>query len=435
MTKRMATGIRRTWLILPLSLIAATLGACYETSYEKAVAALEAGGGGTGGTGNTGGSGGSGGTGGTGGTGGSGGTGSTGGSGGAIGFGPNFSEIQADLFTTTCATSGCHSGASPDGGLNLEAANSYMNLVGVASSQEPGIQRVVPNDPDNSYLVQKLEGTAASGAQMPPSGELDAADIATVRQWIIDGALDDRTPASTPIKVSSLSFTPGSTLTSAPTQITVEFDREVDASTVNTTTFVLEDSGGVAVAGTAVSVPAANRRSAVMDLSGATLADGTYRVILRGSGASFIMDLDANALDGEFSGGFPSGNDTAGGDFIAQFTLDTPVVINATLDDIQAAIFTPSCATSACHSATNQAAGLDLSDADTSYAEMVGQFSNQVGQSDVMLVAPNEPENSYLFRKIEGTPGISGGRMPPSGSLPRAEIDVIREWITNGAAR
>ena len=155
-----------------------------------------------------------------------------------------------------------------------------------------------------------------------------------------------------------------------------------------------------------------------MDLGGATLIDGTYSVILRGSGASIIMALDANALDGEFSGGFPSGNDSAGGDFIAQFTLDTPVVMNATLDDIQAAIFTPSCATSNCHSATNQAAGLDLSDATTSYAELVGQFSGQNGQSNVMLVAPNEPDNSYLVRKIEGAPGISGGRMPPSGSLP-----------------
>ncbi len=52
-----------------------------------------------------------------------------------------------------------------------------------------------------------------------------------------------------------------------------------------------------------------------------------------------------------------------------------------------------------------------------------------------MLVAPNEPDNSYLIRKMEGTPGITGNRMPPSGSLPQSEINVIREWITNGAAR
>jgi hypothetical protein len=119
-----------------------------------------------------------------------------------------------------------------------------------------------------------------------------------------------------------------------------------------------------------------------------------------------------------------------------QFTLNVPVVINPTLDDIQAAIFTPSCATSTCHSAANQAAGLDLSSADASYAELVGQFSNQTGQMNVMLVAPNDPDASYLVRKIEGV-NITGGRMPPgaAGPLPQSEIDVIRDWITAGALR
>ena len=40
------------------------------------------------------------------------------------GFGPNFSEIQANVFTPDCATSGCHVGGNPSAGLNLEEANS-----------------------------------------------------------------------------------------------------------------------------------------------------------------------------------------------------------------------------------------------------------------------------------------------------------------------
>jgi len=40
-----------------------------------------------------------------------------------------------------------------------------------------------------------------------------------------------------------------------------------------------------------------------------------------------IMDLDGNALDGEFGSVFPSGNFVAGGDFVAQFTITTPVVM------------------------------------------------------------------------------------------------------------
>lgn len=409
---------RTARLILPLSVIVLTLGACYETSYDKAIASLN--------------------------------------SGGTTpppppppppptgSFGPNFSEIQASVFTPDCATSGCHAGASPAASLNLEDANSYTMLVGVASTQASGTQRVNPTDPNNSYLIQKLEGTATTGQQMPPSGAMAQSDIDVIRQWISAGAIDDRQQASAPIRVTSLSVAPNSTQTTPPTQIIAGFDRELDASTVNLNTFILEgsnngtfdDGDDVGIVATSISVPGANPQSAVFDLSGMTLADDVYRVRLLGTGASIIMDLDANALDGEFSGTFPSGDAAAGGDFVAQFTLAVPVVLGPTLDQIQGAVFTPTCATSSCHSAGAQAAGLSLADADTSYLELVGQFSNQNGQSAVMLVAPNDPDGSYLIRKLENTAGITGSRMPPGGTgLPQADIDVIRQWISDGALR
>jgi hypothetical protein len=88
-----------------------------------------------------------------------------------------------------------------------------------------------------------------------------------------------------------------------------------------------------------------------------------------------------------------------------------------------------------CHSNSNPAAGLALGDADTSFLELVGQFSNQNGQSAVMLVAPTDPDASYLIRKLENTPGISNGQMPPSGPLLQSDINEIRAWITAGALR
>lgn len=360
-------------------------------------------------------------------------------------FGPNFSEIQTSVFTPDCATSGCHAGANPAASLNLDATNSYMMLVGVASSQDAGIQRVNPSNPNTSYLIQKLEGTAGSGGVMPPSGALPQADIDVIRQWITAGAIDDRVVASTPIRVASLSVTPNSTIDTGPAQITAGFDREVDASTINVNTFVLEgsnndgvfdDGDNIAITAASVSVPAANAQSAVFDLSGVNLADDTYRIRLLGAGASIVMDLEANALDGEFSGAFPSGNGTAGGTFAAQFTVATPVVLGPTLDQIQAVIFTPNCATAGCHNNTTQAAGLSLADADTSFLELVGQFSNQNGQSAVQLVAANDPDNSYLIRKMENAAGITGAQMPIGlAAIPQADIDQIRLWITNGALR
>ena len=174
---------------------------------------------------------------------------------------------------------------------------------------------------------------------MPPSGALQQADIDTIRQWISAGAIDDSVQASAPIRVTSLSVTPGSTLTAAPAQIIAGFDRELDASTANANTFILEASNNdgtfgngndIAITAASISVPRANPQSAVFDLTGVALADDTYQVRLLGSGASIIMDLDANALDGEFSGTFPSGNNAAGGDFAAQFMIATPVVIGPT---------------------------------------------------------------------------------------------------------
>jgi hypothetical protein len=353
-------------------------------------------------------------------------------------FGPNFSEIQAHVFTPDCATSTCHSGANPPAGLNLEAANGYTQLVGMASSQDAGLQRVAPGNPGISYLIHKLEGAATiSGGQMPPSGALPQAEIDVISQWISDGAIDDRAPANTPIRVNSISPMPGAVLVASPTQVVVGFDRDPDPSTVNPTTFILEASGGdgtfgdnneVQITAAQISVPMANPMSAVFDIPAASpLANETYRVRLLGMGASFIMDMDGNALDGEYAGVLPSGNGTAGGDFEIQFVVDVP----SEFDLIQANIFTPSCAS--CHGGANPPAELNLSDADISYAQLVNIFSSQ--QATVLRVEPLSPDTSYLIQKLEGAMGITGNQMPPGGALPQGTINTVRRWITDGAAR
>ena len=357
-------------------------------------------------------------------------------------FGPNFSEIQANVLVPNCATTGCHLGAGAPQGLRLDDANSYGLLVGVASSEASSTLRVAPGDPDNSYLIQKLEGTASVGAQMPLNAPpIEQVSIDVIRQWITDGAIDDRIPSSNPIRITSLSPIPGTVLTAAPTSILAMFDRELDVSTVNAMTFVVDASGGDTSFGDGneTAVTATNitttPTSATFDLSGLTLANDTYRVRLFGSGASIIMDLDANALDGEFAGSFPSGDDIAGGDFEASFSLDIPVSA-ATLDVLQASVFQPNCAVSGCHTGPagdNLPAGMDLSTADASFTSLVGVASLQ--QATLLRVAAGDPDNSYLVQKLEGT-AASGARMPlGGGALDQALIDDIRQWITDGANR
>jgi hypothetical protein len=370
-----------------------------------------------------------------------------GGGGGGAGGAPlqaTFASIQDNVFTPICVA--CHAGATAPLGLRLDAANSYALLVGVPSVQEPSLQRVAPGDPNNSYLIRKLEGTAATGGRMPLNGTpLSQADINVIRQWITDGALGAPAPPPTaPIRVSSLAPLPASTESMPPTTIRAIFDRELDATSVDATTFLVSRSGGdntftdgneVAIVPVSVNVPAANPSTAVFDMSTAPPIEDTYQVTLVGTGPATIRDLDSNALDGEFSGTFPSGNGTQGGNFVAMFRV---VGIQPTLQSIQTNVFTPLCA--GCHtgpSSNAMPAGLDLTSANASHTNLVGVAS--VLNPSVQRVAAGNANNSFLIHKLEGTvPGggaVAGARMPFGGQpLSQATIDAIRQWINAGAA-
>ena len=103
------------------------------------------------------------------------------------GLAPTFSSIQRQVLTPRCTV--CHSGAAAPAGLRLDEGSSYGLLVGVASRESGGTQRVAPGRPDDSYLVHKIEGRAAVGARMPLGGPyLDDATVAVIREWIARGA-------------------------------------------------------------------------------------------------------------------------------------------------------------------------------------------------------------------------------------------------------
>jgi hypothetical protein len=98
-------------------------------------------------------------------------------------------QLQATIFTPIC--SGCHSGTGTQlpGVQNLTSkANTYSMLVNVNSLEVPALKRINPNDPDNSYLIQKVEGTAAVGVRMPAGGQLTQAQIDQLRAWVTAGA-------------------------------------------------------------------------------------------------------------------------------------------------------------------------------------------------------------------------------------------------------
>lgn len=106
---------------------------------------------------------------------------------------PKFSSIQSNIFSTSCAVSGCHLGPNAPHGLDLSVGSAYANLVGVASAEAPRLRRVDASKPDSSYLVAKIEGSSliAPGTGRMPLGRtpLSADQISAIRQWIAAGAL------------------------------------------------------------------------------------------------------------------------------------------------------------------------------------------------------------------------------------------------------
>jgi hypothetical protein len=111
---------------------------------------------------------------------------------------PTFASIQHEIFESTdssgrAACTNCHTdtGRVPTGGMNLNHAVAYDQLVNVPVHGKPGAVRVIPGDPDNSYLIQKLEGAAGIvGRRMPFSGPPYMTDgqILVIRRWIAIGA-------------------------------------------------------------------------------------------------------------------------------------------------------------------------------------------------------------------------------------------------------
>ena len=135
------------------------------------------------------------------------------------------------------------------------------------------------------------------------------------------------------------------------------------------------------------------------------------------------MDMDGNMLDGENLGGAFSGDGFEGGDYVADFIVNVPPVLEANLNSIQTLVFDPFCAN--CHFGVMPAGGLDLSSEAASRAGLVDVPS--VGDPLILRVDPMNAAGSYLIMKLEGNAG--GLPMPPTGMLPQPDINVIIQWI------
>lgn len=106
----------------------------------------------------------------------------------------------------------------------------------------------------------------------------------------------------------------------------------------------------------------------------------------------------------------------------------------ATFRYIHAAIITPACTTSACHSSFTAYAGVKLHSVEAAYAILTGRpcdGGEVEGEAPRNFVTPGQPENSRLMHLLLGDEVPR--QMPPDRPLPDADIALIEQWILEGA--
>jgi hypothetical protein len=226
------------------------------------------------------------------------------GSGGSSG-GPltaDFNSIQDHVFTPICTA--CHAGGAAPQGLRLDSANSYNLLVGVPSTEVGSILRVKPGDPDNSYLVQKLEGHASVGAQMPFGGPpLPSETVAVIRQWITDGAQRPIAAAAAPLfKITGLAPASGDVQLESPAQILIGFGSDIDATRIDAGSARIEHvistpmGTMIEIVPARLAIPASNPRALLLTPL-QPMPNGHYRVVLRTSNGMGMSDIGGHPLD------------------------------------------------------------------------------------------------------------------------------------------
>lgn len=230
-----------------------------------------------------------------------------------------FQQVQDNVLTPNCT--GCHVGANAPQGLRLDAGNSYALLFNVASTQVPNLLRVKPGDPDNSYLVQKIDGRATVGGRMPLGrAALPQASIDLVRSWIAAGAQMNSAVDDGRFSIQSTIPAAGEVSVAAVKEFQIVFSADIDASLVNSAAISIESSGGdgsfaegneeiLAIADARVSP--ANARVLIVNPAAPLIGDD-YRLVIDQSSGISLADNAARALDGD-------GDGQAGGAFTLTF--------------------------------------------------------------------------------------------------------------------
>jgi hypothetical protein len=237
----------------------------------------------------------------------------------------DFQSIQDHVFTPICAA--CHAGAAAPLGLRLDEGASFAMLVNAPSVEVAALARVTPGNPDASYLIAKLEGTAAVGERMPLGGPaLPQSDIDIIREWIRAGAQPTAAAAASakPVVLNAVTPLPDEVVAPGDLVLLVSASGELDTSLLTGNAVTLIRSGGdgrfddgndIAIDTLAVEVRSLAPTVFAVHVPGAQVAIDHYRLVVAGSGPAPLADRDARVIDGDADG-------RAGGDFQLEFDVE-----------------------------------------------------------------------------------------------------------------
>ena len=103
-----------------------------------------------------------------------------------------------------------------------------------------------------------------------------------------------------------------------------------------------------------------------------------------------------------------------------------------TLQRVETEVFQKSCNFSSCHTGSSPAEGLNLES--PTHAKLVNVKARAAGATDLTLVVPGKPDDSYLYQKLTQTMPRAGALMPQTGDmLDAARLALVRDWIAAGA--
>lgn len=280
--------------------------------------------------------------------------------------------------------------------------------------------RVIPGDPANSLLYQKLGTPVDCGDAMPVGRSLPADEIQCVADWI--SALDDPTcetcNSTVCIDLQSDPAHCGSCDQACPEGATcVEGSCSCDGATQSCSGECVDTQRDPQHCG------ACDAACAQDEFCVAGSCNSGCDPLTR-CGSSCV-DLNSDA---EHCGACNMACDTGQSCVDGLCGCAQPLLTYTA--DIEP-LFVSACTGRSCHEGARAKASLDLAEGQ-GYAELVGALSIQCAG---VLVEPGNVDASYLVDKLRGTNLCSGTLMPKSApAWSEDQIALVQAWICHGAA-